>query len=80
MASRAVYVEIATSFSLKEFLLAFSRFNDVRGKVKVIYSDNGSTFQVASKALPKLLQSTELRNSLRKKGIRWEFIPPYAPA
>ena len=30
--------------------------------------------------LPKLLESTELKNSLCKKGINWEFIPPYAPA
>ena len=77
---RAVHVEIVTSLSLKDFLLAFSRFNDVRGRVEVIYSDNGSTFQAASKAFPKLLHSTELRNSLRGKGIRREFIPPYAPA
>ena len=75
MASRAVHVEIVTSLSLKDFLLAFSRFNDVRGRVEVIYLDNGSTFQAASKALPKLLYSTELRNSLRGKKIRWEFIP-----
>ena len=26
------------------------------------------------------LKSPELRNSLREKGIRWEFISPYAPA
>ena len=80
MASRAVHVEIVTSLSLKDFLLAFSRFNNVRERVEVIYSDNGSTFQAASKALPKLLHSTQLRNSLRGKEIRWEFIPPYAPA
>ena len=52
-ASRAVHVEIVTSLSLKEFLLALSRFNDIRGRVEVIYSDNGSTFQATSKALPK---------------------------
>ena len=80
LASRAVHVEIVTSLSLKDFLLAFSRFNDVRGNVEVIYSDNGSTFQAACKELPRLLRSSELKNALRKKGIRWEFIPPYAPA
>ena len=78
MASRAVHAAITTFLSLKEFLLAFSRFNDVRGRVEVIYSDSGSTFQTATKALPKLLHSTKLRNSLRGKGIRWEFITPYA--
>ena len=80
MASRAVHVEIPTSLSLKEFLLAFSRFNDVRGKLEVIYSDNWFTFQAASKAIPKLLQSSELKNLLCEKRIWWEFIPSYAPA
>ena len=80
MASRAVHVEIVTALTLKEFLLAFSRFNDVRGKIDCIVSDNGTTFQAAAKILPTLLSAPEFRNSLRKKGISWEFIPPYAPA
>ena len=80
LSSRAVHVEIVTSLSLKEFLLAFSRFNGVRNGVEVIFSDNGSTFQAAAKVLPGLLSSPELKNSLRQKAIRWEFIPPYAPA
>ena len=63
---------------LQSFLL--SRFTDLRGPVSSIYSDNGTTFQAAAKVLPKLLESTELKNSLCKKGIDWEFIPPYAPA
>ena len=78
MSSRSVHVEVVTSLSLKDLLLAFSRFNDVRGKVEVIFSENGSSFQAASKALPDLLKSPELRNLLREKGIRWEFILPYA--
>ena len=80
MASRAIHVEIVTFLSLKDFVLAFSRFNDVRGGVEVIYSDNGSTFQAAAKTLPALLKTPELRNSLRKKGVKWEFIPPYSPS
>ena len=80
MSSRAVHVELMTSQTLSEFILAFTRFTDLRGPVSTIYSDNGTTFQVAAKVLPKLLESTELKNSLRKKGINWEFIPPYAPA
>ena len=80
MSSRSVHVEVVTSLSLNDFLLVFSRLNDVREKVEVIFSDNGSSFQAASKALPDVLKSPELRNSLREKGIRWEFITPYAPA
>ena len=44
-----------------------------------LYSDNGSTFQAASKKLPQLLDSKEFQNSPRHKGINWHFIPPYAP-
>ena len=62
---------------LQSFLLP--RFTDLRGPLSTIYSDNGTTFQAAAKVLPKLLESTELKNSLCK-GIDWEFIPPYAPA
>ena len=45
-----------------------------------VYSDNGSTFQAASKKLPDLIESAEFQNALRHKGINWEFIPLYAPA
>ena len=80
MYSRAVHVELVTSLTLSEFILAFTWFTDLRGPVSTIYSDNGTTFQVAATVFPKLLESTELKNSLCKKGINWEFIPPYAPA
>ena len=65
IASRAIHVEIVTSLTLKDFLLAFSRFNDVCGKVEVIHWDNGTTFQAAAKTLPKLLHTTEFRNAFR---------------
>ena len=80
MPSRAVHVELVTSLSLSEFVPAFNRFSDLRGPVSKIYSDNATTFQAASKSLPSLLNSTGLKTSLRKQGISWEFIPPYAPA
>ena len=63
---------------LQSFLLP--RFIDLRGPVSTIYPDNGTTFQAAAKVLPKLLESTELKNLLCKKGFDWEFIPHYAPA
>lgn len=80
MSSRAVHVELVTSLNLSEFILAFTRFSDLRGPVSTIYSDNGTTFQAAAKVLPSLLDSTELKNAFRKKSVNWEFIPPYAPA
>ena len=80
MASRAIHVELVTSLSLDDFLLAFTRFTDLRGQVNTIYSDNASTFQAGSKKLPDLIKTKNFHISLRRKGINWEFIPPYAPA
>ena len=80
MASRAVHVELVTSLDLSSFILAFSRFVDVRGPVSGFHSDNGSTFKAAAHILPDLLSSDDLQSFFRQKGISWEFIPPYSPA
>ena len=50
------------------------------GKVKVICSDDCTTFQAAAKTPPKLLHTTEFRNAFCKIGVLWQFIPPYAPS
>ena len=56
------------------------RFINLRGSVDTIFSDYGSTFCAAAEALPKLLDSSEFVNSVRKCGINWVTIPPYAPS
>ena len=45
---RCLHVELVTSLSLDSFLLAFTRFTNLRGAVDTIYSDNTSTFRVAA--------------------------------
>ena len=45
-----------------------------------VYSDNGSTFCSAAEQLPKLINSIDLHNSLRKRNINWVKILPYAPS
>ena len=80
MASRGIHVELVTSLSLDDFLLAFTRFTDLRGQVNTIYLDNASTFHAGSKKLPDLIETKDCHISLRRKGMNWEFIPPYAPA
>ena len=79
MCTRCIHVELVTSLDLNSFLMAFSRFVNLRGSVDTIFSDNGSTFCAASEQLPKLLQSTEFHNALRKSNINWTRIPPCAP-
>ena len=80
LCTRCIHVEIVTSLDLNSFLLAFSRFTNLRGNVDTMYSDNGSTFRAAADRLPSLLQSNVFQNSLRKKGVNWVFIPPYSPS
>ena len=80
LCTRCIHVEMVTSLDLNSFLLAFSRFMNLRGPVDTMFSDNGSTFKAAASQLPLLLASTELHNSLRKRGINWKFSPPYSPS
>ena len=80
LCTRCIHVEIVTGLDLNNFVLAFSRFTNLRGAVDTIYSDNGSTFCAAAEQLSTLLGSTEFHNSLRKRNINWVRIPPYAPS
>ena len=58
LCTRCIHVEIVTRLDLNSFLLAFSRFTNLRGAVDTFFSDNGSTFCAASEKLPDLLSST----------------------
>ena len=51
LCTRILHVELVTSLDLNSFLLAFSRFTNLRGAVDTIYSDNGSTFCAAADRL-----------------------------
>jgi len=75
-----VHVEIFTGLDLNNFILAFSRFINLRGPVDTFFLDNGKIFYAAEKQLPLLLDSTEFHNSLRKRNINWVRIPPYSPS
>ena len=78
LSTRCLHVEIVNGLDLNNFLLAFSRFINLRGSVATIHSDNGGTFCAAAKVLPKILCSVEFTNSLRKQGINWINISSYA--
>ncbi|XP_057371747.1 uncharacterized protein LOC130692630 [Daphnia carinata] len=61
--TRTVHLEVANGLSMEEFLLCFSRFVSLRGRPKVVYSDNGTNFvateQELRQALKNLLLSTK---------------------
>ena len=80
LSTRAIHVELVTSLDLSNFIMAFSRFVDLRGSVSSMYSNNGTTFKAAAHVLPELLEADKLQSFFRKKKISWEFIPPYSPS
>ena len=80
LCTRCVHVEIVTSMDLNSFILAFTRFTNLRGPVDTFFSDNGKTFCAAEKQLPLIIDSTEFHNSLRQRNINWVRIPAYAPS
>ena len=69
LSTRCLYEEIVSGLDLNNFLLAFSRFTNLRGSVETIYSDNNTTFCAAADTLPNLLGSCKFTNSLRKKVL-----------
>ena len=71
--TRCIHAELVTSLDLYGFLLAFSRFINLRHAVDTSFSNNASTF------CAKLFGSTEFYNSLRNQNIKWVKISPYAP-
>ena len=66
MCTRAVHVKIVKN----NFLLAFSRFTNLRRAVDAFYSDNAFTLCAAAEQLPLLINSTDLHNSLRKRNTK----------
>ena len=74
-----IHVELVTSLDIASFLLAFSRFTNLRGAVDTVFSYNGSTFSAEAERLSSLLlQSFRIPFAgVVLIGLR---SPPYAPS
>ena len=55
LCTHCVHVEVVTELDLNNFILAFSRFINLRGPIDTLFSDNGKSFCAAEKQLPLLL-------------------------
>jgi hypothetical protein len=64
---------------LLEFLASLKRFIARRGRPKIIYSDNGTTFRAASKWLKKVQNDEQLNNFLSERSVQWRFNLSLAP-
>ena len=82
LATRAVHLEVASSLDADSFIMAFRRFTNVRGRVAICYSDNGTNLAAGEKELRSCLQQwnqQHLTDSLAQTGVKWVFNPPAAP-
>nr|CAH7750739.1 unnamed protein product [Callosobruchus chinensis] len=79
--TKAIHLEVVSSLSTNDFILALRRFVSRRGKPKAIYSDNGTNFVGASKELGRYLVASEgnSREAASKEEIEWSFLPPHSP-
>lgn len=84
-ATRAIHLEAVSDLSTVTFLAAFARFVSRRGCPREMYSDNGTNFVGASKALKAEFRSflkdiaPEIMKSYATQGIDWHFNPASAP-
>lgn len=80
LVTRGVHLELVTSLTTEQFVMALKRMINRKGAPTVIYSDNATTFTRASKEIARLVSDiTPLTKSLTNLGIQWHFIPPYSP-
>ncbi|XP_037826770.1 uncharacterized protein LOC119614723, partial [Lucilia sericata] len=80
------HLEVVQDLSTSSFLSALRRFVAIRGKPKVIWSDNATNFVGAKNELAELKQlffsqshQKALQQQCLEDGIEWSFIPPRSP-
>lgn len=79
---RGVHVELVPSLTTNSALMAISRFMNLRGVPKKIFSDNGTCFVGCKNELMKFISTIDhekISNELSIRDVEWVFIPPAAP-
>ncbi|XP_011169927.2 uncharacterized protein LOC105202932 [Solenopsis invicta] len=83
MAVKAVHIELVEDLTTDSFIAALKRFVARRGKVKNIYSDNGTNFVGADRVLQNTLKDKEFKKEIQdfatREMINWHFIPARCP-
>ena len=77
--TRALHLEILPDQTAENFIPSLKRLIARKGRPKVIYSDNGSTFLCAAKWLKRVLKNEKTHDFLSTNDIRWKFNVSRAP-
>ncbi len=75
---RAVHLELVEKINTEHFIMALERFIYRRGRISVVYLDNGTNFHGTANLLGKI-NWDKVQNKFRLERITWIFIPPAAP-
>ncbi|XP_073811826.1 uncharacterized protein [Musca autumnalis] len=86
VSNRACHLELVQDLSTPSFLAALKRFICIRGKPRIIWSDNATNFVGAKNELIELKELFFSQSSVEAvlkqcldDGIEWKFIPPRSP-
>lgn len=74
---RAIHLELVSSVSTEDFILAIRRFIARRGRPSVIYSDNGTNFVGTENALNQV-NWKKVNEYSTVERFEWRFNPPTA--
>lgn len=79
--TKALHFEVVSDLSTEAFLLALRGFISRRSKPSTLYCDNATNFLGASNELNKflLVNKEDINNFCSDEGMKFAFIPPYAP-
>ncbi|XP_047040800.1 uncharacterized protein LOC124645101 [Helicoverpa zea] len=81
LCTRSIHLELVTSLSTKDYILALKRFISRRGKPAEIMSDNATNFVGAEREFVSFIEnnSSDIDDFTSNNNIKFSFIPPYAP-
>ncbi len=77
--SRAVHLELIKNLETTSFLPCLKRLIARRGRPRIIYSDNGTTFVKASKWLKQVRNDERVQGLLQQYDVSWKFNLSRAP-
>ena len=82
MTTRASHIELAENMTTDAFIMCLRNFQNRRGKISHLYSDNGTNFVGANKQMQILIKEINDIMGERQAAameIKWRFNPPVAP-
>ena len=77
--TRAVHLDLVPNLISEAFVRSFRRFSARRGLPSKIVSDNGNTFQGASKKIAEVMKNPGVKQYLAEKRVQWIFNLEKAP-